>query len=88
MNTHALRRTLSYLSHYRVLAALPYVFLLVATLAQLMVPRMGGNMIDDHAARLLAIVLGLEHPRDPRIDLKPAQYEPGRLISISTMNAC
>jgi ATP-binding cassette, subfamily B, multidrug efflux pump len=46
MNTRALRRTLSYLSRYGGLAFLPYIFLVVATLAQLMVPRMVRNIID------------------------------------------
>jgi ATP-binding cassette, subfamily B, multidrug efflux pump len=46
MNTQALRRTVSYLRRYRSLAALPYIFLVVATLAQLMVPRMVRNIID------------------------------------------
>lgn len=41
-----LGRTARYLLHYRGQAALPYFFLLIATLAQLAVPRMVRNIID------------------------------------------
>jgi len=41
-----LGRTARYLFHYSWQAALPYLFLLVATLSQLMVPRMVRNIID------------------------------------------
>ncbi len=41
-----MRRALRYLSRYRAQALLPYVFLTIATLAQLAVPRMVRNMID------------------------------------------
>lgn len=41
-----MRRALRYLSRYRTQALLPYVFLTIATLAQLAVPRMVRNMID------------------------------------------
>jgi ATP-binding cassette subfamily B multidrug efflux pump len=41
-----LLRTARYLFHYRWQAALPYLFLLVATLSQLMVPRLVRNIID------------------------------------------
>jgi len=39
-------RAIRYLAHYRNQAALPYLFLVVATLAQLAVPRLVRNMID------------------------------------------
>ena len=42
----ALGRAIRYLSHYRRQAALPYLFLVIATLAQLAVPRMVRNIID------------------------------------------
>jgi ATP-binding cassette subfamily B protein len=45
-NNQALKRALSYLTRYRREAALPYFFLVIATLSQLMVPRMIGNIID------------------------------------------
>jgi ATP-binding cassette subfamily B protein len=41
-----MRRATSYLARYRKQAALPYLFLLVATLAQLAVPRLVRNIID------------------------------------------
>ena len=41
-----LTRAVRYLAHYRWQAILPYIFLIFATLAQLMVPRMLGNIID------------------------------------------
>lgn len=41
-----LYRTIRYLSHYRWRAIAPYLFLIIATLSQLMVPRMLGNIID------------------------------------------
>lgn len=41
-----LSRAVQYLARYRWQAIIPYVFLIIATLAQLMVPRMLGNIID------------------------------------------
>jgi len=41
-----LSRAVQYLGRYRWQAIIPYVFLVIATLAQLMVPRMLGNIID------------------------------------------
>ena len=45
-NSQAMRRALKYLTRYRRQAALPYVFLVIATLAQLAVPRMVRYVID------------------------------------------
>lgn len=45
-NNNGMRRSLAYLSHYQAQAALPYVFLIIATLAQLAVPRLVRNVID------------------------------------------
>ncbi|MFC1465450.1 MAG: ABC transporter ATP-binding protein [Candidatus Brachytrichaceae bacterium NZ_4S206] len=42
----AIRRSLAYLQRYRVQAALPYLFLIIATLAQLAVPKLVSNIID------------------------------------------
>lgn len=42
----SLRRALSYLGHYRRQAVLPYIFMVVATLSQLAVPRMLRLIID------------------------------------------
>ncbi len=41
-----MRRAVQYLAHYRRQALLPYVFLIIATLSQLAVPRMVRNIID------------------------------------------
>lgn len=46
LDTRSLGRALRYLSRYKTQAVLPYLFLVVATLAQLMVPRMVGNILD------------------------------------------
>jgi ATP-binding cassette subfamily B multidrug efflux pump len=45
-NNRGMRRAIEYLGHYRREAALPYLFLLIATLAQLAVPHMVSNIID------------------------------------------
>ncbi|MGQ0604608.1 MAG: ABC transporter ATP-binding protein [Anaerolineales bacterium] len=45
-NNRGLQRSLSYLRKYSGQAALPYVFLLIATLAQLAVPRLVRDIID------------------------------------------
>jgi len=50
----ALGRALRYLGRYRGLALLPYLFLVIATLAQLMVPRMIRNIIDTVTQGLIA----------------------------------
>jgi ATP-binding cassette, subfamily B, multidrug efflux pump len=42
----SLSRAMRYLTHYRRQAVLPYLFLIVATLAQLAVPKMVGRIID------------------------------------------
>ena len=43
---NAMRRAIRYLGHYRGQALLPYIFLIIATLSQLAVPRMVRNIID------------------------------------------
>lgn len=45
-NNRALRRAVRYLTNYRGLAAIPYLFLFISTLAQLLVPRMLRDVID------------------------------------------
>src|SRR5512141_2445824 len=39
-------RAIRYLTHYKSQAILPYLFLVIATLSQLAVPHMVGNIID------------------------------------------
>jgi len=53
-NSKAILRSTSYLWKYRGQAALPYVFLLVATLAQLAVPRLIRNIIDAVTSGVIA----------------------------------
>ena len=50
----ALGRTIQYLTHYRKQAALPYVFLIIATVSMLFVPRLLSNMIDAITSGVLA----------------------------------
>ncbi|RPI86353.1 MAG: ABC transporter ATP-binding protein [Chloroflexi bacterium] len=45
-NNRALMRAVRYLTSYRGMAVLPYLFLLISTLAQLLVPRMLRDVID------------------------------------------
>jgi len=45
-NNGGLKRAIKYLTRYRYLAIQPYLFLLLATLSQLAVPRLVGNIID------------------------------------------
>jgi ATP-binding cassette subfamily B multidrug efflux pump len=52
-----LKRSLKYLTCYRYLAILPYLFLLLATLAQLAVPRLVGNIIDAITTGVMAQAL-------------------------------
>jgi len=46
MNNQALKRSIQYLGNYRREAFLPYLFLVIATLSQLAVPRILGKVID------------------------------------------
>jgi ATP-binding cassette subfamily B protein len=60
-----LTRSIQYLGRYRWQAIIPYLFLVIATLAQLMVPRMLGNIIDAVTRGSLANALV------PRLDTIP-----------------
>ena len=59
---NGLRRAIRYLLRFRRQAALPYLFLIVATLAQLAVPRMVRNVIDAVTEGVIArqVLAGLE----------------------------
>jgi ATP-binding cassette subfamily B protein len=61
-----LTRAVQYLARYRWQAIIPYLFLVVATLAQLMVPRMLGNIIDAVAQGSIANAIV------PRMDTMPS----------------
>ena len=53
-NKGALGRAIGYLSKYKAQAALPYVFLVIAVLSQLMVPKLVGNIIDAISGGVIA----------------------------------
>ncbi len=61
-----LTRAIQYLGRYRWQAIMPYLFLVIATLAQLMIPRMLGNIIDAVAQGSIANAIV------PRMDTMPA----------------
>lgn len=61
-----LTRAIQYLGRYRWQAIIPYLFLVIATLAQLMIPRMLGNIIDAVAQGSIANAIV------PRMDTMPA----------------
>ena len=46
VENRSLGRAIRYLAHYKGAALLPYLFLLVATISQLAVPKLLGNIID------------------------------------------
>lgn len=57
-----LKRVINYLTRYKYLALLPYVFLLLATVSQLAVPRLIGTLIDAMTSGVVAQTLA------PRLD--------------------
>jgi ATP-binding cassette subfamily B protein len=62
-----LMRSIGYLGRYRWQAIAPYIFLIIATLSQLMIPRMLGNIID-------AVTLGsAANAIVPRMDTIPSE---------------
>jgi ATP-binding cassette, subfamily B, multidrug efflux pump len=68
----AIPRAIRYLWNYRAQAALPYIFLLVATLSQLMVPRMVRNVIDAVTNGVIARTLLERLPAIPEVFLNQA----------------
>ena len=62
-----LTRAIRYLGRYRWQAIIPYLFLIIATLAQLMVPRMLGNIIDAVTQGTIANAIV------PRLDTIPSE---------------
>jgi ATP-binding cassette subfamily B protein len=62
-----LTRAIRYLGRYRWPAIIPYLFLIIATLAQLMVPRMLGNIIDAVTQGTIANAIV------PRLDTIPSE---------------
>ena len=66
VDRETLARAVRYLGRYRWQAIIPYVFLVIATMAQLMVPRMLGNIIDAVSRGTIANAIV------PRLDTIPA----------------
>lgn len=65
-------RALKYLTRYRSQAALPYIFLLIATLSQLAVPRMVRNVIDAVTESAIAKTLLEKLPAIPAVFISQA----------------
>jgi len=93
---NGLRRAIRYLLRFRQQALLPYLFLIVATLAQLAVPRMVRNVIDAVAEGVIArqVLAGLEQipagflgqalPRLLEALSLPADWTPDQLVAEMT----
>ena len=70
--TPAIGRALKYLTHYRRQAALPYIFLLIATLSALVVPRLVRGVIDAVTYGVMAKTLLAKLPAIPQAFLDQA----------------
>ncbi len=75
---NGLRRAIQYLGRYRKQASLPYLFLIVATLSQLAVPRLVRNIIDAVTRGAIANALL------PRLENAPAGIRESVLRQIGT----
>ncbi|MFQ5407786.1 MAG: ABC transporter ATP-binding protein [Anaerolineales bacterium] len=73
-----LRRSIQYLRRYGFVAALPYLFLLVATLSQLAIPRMVRNIIDTVTSGVVANAIV------PRLDQIPEGLLPQIMETLGT----
>jgi len=71
-SSRSMRRAIKYLLHYRGEALLPYIFLLIATAAQLAVPRMISNMIDAVTSGVIAKMFLAQLPSLPQSMLSAA----------------
>src|SRR5687767_2547799 len=78
---NGLRRSIAYLSRLRWQAVLPYLFLIVATMSQLAVPRLVRNIIDAVTRGVLANAIV------PRLDEIPAGVLPALLEQLGTTEA-
>ena len=75
---NGLRRAIQYLGRYRKQASLPYLFLIVATLSQLAVPRLVRNILDAVTRGALANAIL------PRLQSAPAGIQENVLQQIGT----
>ena len=77
-NNHAMRRAIQYLARNPREAALPYIFLLIATLAQLAVPHMVSNIIDAVTRGVIANAIV------PQLSQIPSSILPTILAKLNT----
>ena len=77
-NNHGLRRAIAYLRRLGWKASLPYLFLIVATISQLAVPRLVRNIIDAVTRGVLANAVV------PRLDEIPSAFLPTLLERLGT----
>ncbi|HNS00911.1 MAG TPA: ABC transporter ATP-binding protein [Anaerolineae bacterium] len=70
MNRGALGRAIRYLARYRTQALLPYIFLVIAVLSQLAVPKLLGRIIDAVTGGVIAQNVA------PKLDVIPEQFLP------------
>ena len=77
----SLGRAIRYLSSYRMQALVPYIFLFFATLAQLLVPKMVGNIIDAITGGVIAENVV------PNLDKIPAAVQPAMFDQIGYTEA-
>ncbi|MFQ5576007.1 MAG: ABC transporter transmembrane domain-containing protein, partial [Anaerolineae bacterium] len=79
--TNQLKRAVKYLAHYRYQALMPYLFLIIATLSQLAIPKLVGNIIDAISGGVMAKFLV------PRLDSIPADVLPVLLAQVGKTKA-
>jgi ATP-binding cassette subfamily B protein len=88
MNRGALGRAIRYLANYRGQALLPYVFLVIAVLSQLAVPKLLGNLIDAITGGVVAqnVVPNLDKVPEQFLSLLFEQlgYTPEELANLYT----
>ena len=77
-NNHGMRRAIQYLGHHPREAALPFIFLLIATLAQLAVPHMVSNILDAVTRGVIANAIV------PKLSQIPASVLPTILTKLNT----
>jgi ATP-binding cassette subfamily B multidrug efflux pump len=77
-NNHGMQRSIQYLGHHPREAVLPFIFLLIATLAQLAVPHMVSNILDAVTRGVIANAIV------PKLSQIPASVLPAILTKLNT----
>ncbi len=80
-NNHGMRRAIGYLGHRPLETALPFLFLIIATLAQLAVPHLVSNIIDAVTRGVIANAIV------PKLGQIPAAVLPTILVRLNTTAA-